>query len=79
MTLNYKNDGCPRFSLDSLYRKRTSRDWLYYEIAPQVSFDYDYDYKFNLGIRLRIEIFAGNIRSNSFRILTMNNRWIEGK
>ena len=41
------------------YRKRTARDWLYWEVVPQVSFDHEYDYAFNPGIRLRLEIFYG--------------------
>jgi len=48
------------------YRKRTKRDWLYYEIVPQVSFDHDYDYKFNPGIRLRLEIFYGGAAAKQF-------------
>ncbi|MFC1719838.1 hypothetical protein ACFL00_01690 [Pseudomonadota bacterium] len=48
------------------YRKRTRRDWLYYEIVPQVSFDYDYDYKFDPGIRLRLEIFYGSTGAKQF-------------
>jgi len=41
------------------YRKRTSRDWLYYEIMPQVAFENEFDYAFNPGIRLRVEFFYG--------------------
>ena len=41
------------------YRKRTSRDWLYYEIVPQVAFEDEFDYKFNPGVRLRLEFFFG--------------------
>jgi|GEM_PF-1715922 len=41
------------------YRKRTSRDWLYYEIMPQVAFENEFDYTFNPGIRLRVEFFYG--------------------
>ncbi len=48
-----------RYVLSVRYRKRTSRDWLYYEIVPLISFDHDYDYKFNPGIRLRVEVFYG--------------------
>lgn len=61
------------------YRKRTSRDWLYYEIVPQISFDYDYDYKFNPGIRLRLEIFYGGKGAKRFWAResedTENFRW----
>ena len=48
-----------RYVLALRYRKRTTRDWLYYEIVPQVSFDHEHDYTFNPGIRLRLEIFYG--------------------
>lgn len=48
------------------YRKKTRRDWLYYEIVPQISFDHDYDYKFNPGIRLRLEIFYGGAAAKRF-------------
>jgi len=48
------------------YRKRTKRDWLYYEIVPQVSFENEYDYKFNPGIRLRLEIFYGSTGAKNF-------------
>ena len=41
------------------YRRRTSRDWFYYEIVPQVSFDREFDYQTNPGIRLRVEFFYG--------------------
>jgi hypothetical protein len=55
-----------RYVLSVRYRKRTSRDWLYYEIVPLVSFDHEYDYKFNPGIRLRVEVFYGSKTSVSF-------------
>jgi len=47
------------YTLALRYRKRTRREWLYYEIVPQVSFDHEFDYKFNPGIRLRVEFFYG--------------------
>jgi len=47
------------YTLALRYRKRTRREWLYYEIVPQVSFDHEFDYKFNPGIRLRVEFFFG--------------------
>ena len=55
-----------RYVLALRYRKRTSRDWLYYEIVPQVSFDHDYDYTFNPGIRLRVEVFYGAVSTSRF-------------
>jgi len=61
------------------YRKRTKRDWLYYEIVPQVSFENEYDYKFNPGIRLRLEIFYGGKAAKDFWLResedTENFRW----
>jgi hypothetical protein len=48
-----------KYVLAVRYRKRTSRDWLYYEIAPQVSFEEEFDYAFNPGVRLRLEFFYG--------------------
>jgi hypothetical protein len=55
-----------RYVVALRYRKRTRGDWLYYEIAPQVSFDHDYDYKFNLGIKLRLEFFYAAVSSMDF-------------
>ncbi|MGD9020534.1 MAG: hypothetical protein PVF46_01960 [Lysobacterales bacterium] len=48
-----------RYTLAVRYRMRSSRDWLYYEIAPQVSFEDEFDYAANPGIRLRLEFFYG--------------------
>jgi hypothetical protein len=48
------------------YRKRTWRDWFYYEIVPQVSWEKEFDYKFNPGIRLRVEIFYGADKDTRF-------------
>jgi len=47
------------YLLSIRYRKKTRRDWLYYEIAPQVSFEDEFDYQANFGIRLRVEFFYG--------------------
>ena len=55
------------YTLALRYRKRTRREWLYYEIVPQVSFDDEFDYAFNPGIRLRVEFFFGADSSASFR------------
>jgi len=41
------------------FRRQTNRQWLYYEIVPQFSFEDEFDYKFNPGIRLRLEFFFG--------------------
>ncbi len=49
-----------RYTLSVRYRKKTSRDWLYYEIAPEISFEDEFDYKTNPGIRLRVEFFYGD-------------------
>jgi hypothetical protein len=48
-----------RYTLAARFRKRTTRDWLYYEIVPQVSFENEFDYAANPGIRLRLEFFYG--------------------
>jgi len=48
-----------RYTLGVRYRKKTSRDWLYYEIVPEVSFEDEFDYKANPGLRLRLEFFYG--------------------
>ncbi len=47
------------YTLALRYRKRTSRDWFYYEIVPQVSFEKEFDYHANPGLRLRVEFFYG--------------------
>lgn len=54
------------YTLALRYRKRTRREWLYYEIVPQVSFDHEFDYTFNPGIRLRVEFFYGADTSAKF-------------
>jgi len=54
------------YTLALRYRKRTRREWLYYEIVPQVSFDHEFDYTFNPGIRLRVEFFYGADTSAEF-------------
>jgi hypothetical protein len=41
------------------YRKQTWREWFYYEIVPQVSWEDEFDYRFNPGIRFRVEMFFG--------------------
>ncbi len=41
------------------YRKQTWREWFYYEIVPQLSWEEEFDYEFNPGIRLRVELFFG--------------------
>lgn len=47
------------------FRKQTHREWLYYEIVPQLAFEDEFDFKTNPGIRLRLEIFYGSYRSRS--------------
>ena len=56
-----------RYTLSLRYRKRTSRDWLYYEIVPQIAFEDKYDYAFNPGIRFRLEFFYGADTTAGFR------------
>ena len=41
------------------YRKQAWREWFYYEIVPQVTWEDEFDYKLNPGIRFRIEVFYG--------------------
>lgn len=53
-----------KYTLAVRYRKRTKRDWLYYEIIPQLSFENEFDYKANPGIRLRLEVFYGGAALN---------------
>jgi len=54
------------YVLATRYRKRTKRDWLYYEIIPQISFEDKFDYTFNPGIRLRLEFFFGGQKTKEF-------------
>lgn len=55
-----------QYTLSLRYRKRTHRDWLYYEIVPQVAFEDEFDFKANPGIRFRLEFFYGGKNSNQF-------------
>ncbi len=55
-----------KYTLALRFRQRTSREWLYYEIVPQVSFEDEFDYKANPGIRLRLEIFYGGNKTGQF-------------
>jgi len=55
-----------KYTLSVRYRKQTPKKWLYYEIAPQVSFEDKYDYDANPGIRLRLELYYGKSRSSDF-------------
>lgn len=48
------------------YRKQTWREWFYYEIVPQLSWENEFDYKLNPGIRLRVEVFYGANKSSRF-------------
>lgn len=48
-----------KYTLSLRYRKQTQREWLYYEIAPQVSFEDEFGFEANPGIRLRVEFFYG--------------------
>ncbi len=47
------------YTVSLRYRKRSSKQWLYYEIVPQFAFEDEFDYKANPGIRLRLEFFYG--------------------
>ena len=55
-----------KYTLALRFRQRTSREWLYYEIVPQLSFEDEFDYKANPGIRLRLEIFYGGTKTSQF-------------
>lgn len=55
-----------RYTLSVRYRKRTWREWFYYEIAPEVSFEDEFGYKANPGIRLRVELFYGADKGAQF-------------
>ena len=48
-----------KYTLLVRYRKRSSRDWLYYEVVPELSFEDAYGFRANPGIRLRVEFFYG--------------------
>jgi len=41
------------------YRKQFKRDWLFYEVVPQIAFEDEFDWDPNPGIRFRIEIIFG--------------------
>lgn len=55
-----------KYTLSLRYRKQTRRQWLYYEIAPQVSFEDEFGFKANPGIRLRVEFFYGGDSPDRF-------------
>jgi hypothetical protein len=55
-----------KYTLALRFRQRTSREWLYYEIVPQVSFEDQFDYDANFGIRLRLEMFFGGNKTSDF-------------
>lgn len=42
-----------------LYRQKIWKDWLYYEVGPQVSFPRDREFDFTPGIYLRLEVIFG--------------------
>lgn len=54
------------YTLALRFRQRTSREWLYYEIVPQVSFEDEFDFKANPGIRFRVELFYGGDKTSQF-------------
>lgn len=43
------------------YRQKIWRDWMYAELAPQVSFPWDGDYEHEFGVLFRIDMFFGNM------------------
>jgi hypothetical protein len=50
------------YLLSLRYRQQTRRDWVYFEVVPQVSFEDEFDFSFNPGIRLRLEVFYGAVQ-----------------
>jgi len=62
----HPNTHVNRYTLSVRYRKRTWREWFYYEIAPEVSFEDEFDYKANVGVRLRLEFFFGADENTQF-------------
>ena len=55
-----------RYTVAVRYRKQAWREWFYYEIVPQLSFEDKYDFKANPGIRLRFEVFFGGNKDQQF-------------
>ena len=58
------NTHVDRYTVALRYRRQTARDWLYYEVVPQISFEDRFNFKANPGIRLRLEIFYGHNRDD---------------
>ncbi|MDD9302134.1 MAG: hypothetical protein HUK40_07230 [Desulfobacter sp.] len=50
--------------LSMSYRQRIWRDWLLYEITPQIAFPRDEDFHFTPGISLQFEIEFGYVKKN---------------
>lgn len=48
-----------RYTLALRFRRQTARDWLYYEIVPEIAWEDRYNFKANPGIHLRLELFYG--------------------
>jgi len=46
-------------TLSMRFRKRTKREWLFFEVVPQIAFEDEFDWDINPGIRFRIEIIFG--------------------
>jgi len=44
------------------YRQRFWRDWLFFEVAPQISWPRERDYEFVSGILLRFEMYFGKYK-----------------
>jgi len=45
--------------LSARYRQRIFRDWLFYEVVPQIAFSEERDYQATPGILLRLEVLFG--------------------
>lgn len=55
-----------KYVLSARYRKRTHRDWLFWEIVPEVAFEDQFDFKTNPGIHLRVEFDYGGSGPKQF-------------
>jgi hypothetical protein len=49
-------------TLSVRYRQRLWRDWLYYEVVPQLSFPREENFDITPGINLRLEMLFGHYR-----------------
>ncbi|GMR17027.1 MAG: hypothetical protein BMS9Abin32_080 [Gammaproteobacteria bacterium] len=57
------------------FRKRTKREWLFYEIVPQLAIEEEFDWDLNPGIRLRFEIIFGEENRRRRELRNDNFYW----